>query len=103
MGSKAENLAGKMFYALIAVAAGMFGIFIVSVPIVEVIKVAVDDMGYYMKISENMALGLGPTFDGLHLTNGYHPLWFLIPLIICESLFFCPRGMKLYPKAHPNE
>jgi len=90
MGSKAENLAGKMFYALIAVAAGMFGIFIVSVPIVEVIKVAVDDMGYYMKISENMALGLGPTFDGLHLTNGYHPLWFLVLTVLHYFLEVSP-------------
>ena len=41
-----------------------------------------DDAFYYFKIAENIAAGRGSTFDGLHPTNGYHPLWmgFLIPL-----------------------
>ncbi|HEY4510685.1 MAG TPA: hypothetical protein VJJ73_02515 [Candidatus Paceibacterota bacterium] len=34
-----------------------------------------DDAFYYFKIASNIAKGLGPTFDGEHLTNGYHPLW----------------------------
>ena len=41
-----------------------------------------DDAFYYFKIAENIARGYGSTFDGVHLTNGYHPLWagLLIPL-----------------------
>jgi hypothetical protein len=41
-----------------------------------------DDAFYYFKIAENIASGRGSTFDGIHATNGYHPLWmgFLIPL-----------------------
>ncbi len=41
-----------------------------------------DDAFYYFKIAENIASGRGSTFDGLHATNGYHPLWMglLIPL-----------------------
>lgn len=37
-----------------------------------------DDSFYYFKISQNVASGVGSTFDGEHLTNGYHPLWMLI-------------------------
>src|SRR2546427_12813482 len=34
-----------------------------------------DDAFYYYKIAQNIAGGHGPTFDGEHMTNGYHPLW----------------------------
>lgn len=34
-----------------------------------------DDAFYYFAIARNVAHGLGSTFDGLHVTNGYHPLW----------------------------
>lgn len=37
-----------------------------------------DDSFYYFKISQHVASGVGSTFDGEHLTNGYHPLWMLI-------------------------
>jgi hypothetical protein len=41
-----------------------------------------DDAFYYFKIARNIAAGLGSTFDGLHATNGYHPLWMglLVPI-----------------------
>jgi hypothetical protein len=41
-----------------------------------------DDGFYYFKIAQQVAHGAGSTFDGVHLTNGYHPLWllFLVPL-----------------------
>ena len=32
---------------------------------------------YYFEIARNVARGAGSTFDGLHPTNGYHPLWVL--------------------------
>ncbi|MGQ9457243.1 MAG: hypothetical protein ACUVS5_03040 [Anaerolineae bacterium] len=41
-------------------------------------KVLSDDAFYYVKIAEHMAQGLGPTFDGEHPTNGFHPLWALL-------------------------
>ena len=37
-----------------------------------------DDAFYYFQIARNLARGLGTTFDGVHATNGYHPLWLLI-------------------------
>src|SRR5262245_53677693 len=36
-----------------------------------------DDGFYYFRIAQHLALGHGSTFDGIHVTNGYHPLWLL--------------------------
>lgn len=38
---------------------------------------AQDDAYYYFRIAQNIATGHGSTWDGTHLTNGYHPLWLL--------------------------
>lgn len=37
-----------------------------------------DDAWYYFQIGRNIADGAGSTLDGLHTTNGYHPLWMLL-------------------------
>lgn len=37
----------------------------------------VDDASYYMTAARNLAAGRGLTFDGIHPTNGFHPLWLL--------------------------
>ena len=44
-----------------------------------------DDAFYYLTIARHMALGDGSTFDGIHRTNGYHPLWCwtLVPFMRC--------------------
>ncbi|HEU4405273.1 MAG TPA: hypothetical protein VFS43_08295 [Polyangiaceae bacterium] len=34
-----------------------------------------DDSFYYLQIARNVARGLGPSFDGVEPTNGFHPLW----------------------------
>ncbi len=41
-----------------------------------------DDAFYYFQIARNIVSGYGSTFDGIHPTNGYHPLWLLILLPI---------------------
>ncbi len=40
-------------------------------------SVILDDGYYYLQIAKNLASGRGSTFDGVNLTNGYHPLWML--------------------------
>jgi len=42
-----------------------------------------DDAYYYFKVAQNITQGLGSTFDGINLTNGYHPLW----MVICIPIF----------------
>jgi hypothetical protein len=37
-----------------------------------------DDSFYYFTIARNLVHGFGSTFDRLHATNGYHPLWLLV-------------------------
>jgi hypothetical protein len=41
-----------------------------------------DDAFYYLEVARRMSRGEGSTFDGIHATNGYHPLWqwTLVPL-----------------------
>ena len=41
-----------------------------------------DDAFYYFTIARHVAAGDGFTFDGLHRTNGFQPLWLflLVPL-----------------------
>jgi hypothetical protein len=41
-----------------------------------------DDAYYYAGVARHLAGGEGSTFDGIHGTNGYHPLWcwILVPL-----------------------
>lgn len=43
-----------------------------------IVNVQFDDAYYYLEIAKNIADGKGATFDGLHKTNGFHPLWLLI-------------------------
>jgi len=43
-----------------------------------------DDAFYYLKIASNIARGLGPTFDGINLTNGFQPLWELLLVLLAK-------------------
>ena len=36
-----------------------------------------DDSFFYIKTANNLAQGLGATFDGINQTNGFHPLYML--------------------------
>jgi len=52
-----------------------------------------DDAYYYYKVAQNITEGRGSTFDGIHPTNGYHPLW----LIICIPIFALARVDIILP------
>jgi hypothetical protein len=52
-----------------------------------------DDAYYYFKVAQNISEGRGSTFDGLHMTNGYHPLW----LLICIPIFALARFDLILP------
>ena len=43
-----------------------------------------DDFYYYLKVAQNVAAGLGSTFDGITRTNGYHPLYFVVLVFISK-------------------
>lgn len=44
-------------------------------PIASLLNLFHDDSFFYLVIARNHAWGLGYSFDGLNLTNGFHPLW----------------------------
>jgi len=52
-----------------------------------------DDAYYYFKVAQNISEGHGPTFDGLNLTNGYHPLW----MLVCIPIFSLARFDLILP------
>jgi hypothetical protein len=52
-----------------------------------------DDAYYYFKVAQNISEGHGSTFDGIHLTNGYHPLW----LLVCIPIFALARFDVILP------
>lgn len=60
-----------------------------------------DDFFYYAQAARNLAFSGHATFDGVHLTNGYHPLWFLIIVVVTK--FFAIGGLfhikTIYPFA----
>lgn len=45
-----------------------------------------DDFFYYLRVAQQIAAGKHSTYDGLHLTNGYHPLWMLV-IVTLTRLF----------------
>ncbi|MBC8203882.1 hypothetical protein ISS30_04255 [bacterium] len=52
-----------------------------------------DDAYYYFKIAQNIVESGISTFDGINVTNGYHPLWMLMILpifVIFKSDLFTP-------------
>ena len=51
-----------------------------------------DDSFYYYKVAQNITHGLGATFDGINPTNGFHPLW----MAICVLVSFLIRDSSLY-------
>src|SRR3990172_12591562 len=52
-----------------------------------------DDGFYYFQVAKNLAAGRGFTFDGLNLTNGFHPLW----LFVITPLFALAQVDLLLP------
>ncbi len=52
-----------------------------------------DDSFYYYKVAQNIVEGHGSTFDGVNLSNGYHPLW----MLICVPVFALARFDLILP------
>jgi len=58
---------------------GLLSLFIWFIlPIKYLIHFTSDDSYFYLKTAWNFSKGLGSSFDGINLTNGYHPLLFLV-------------------------
>jgi hypothetical protein len=53
----------------------------------------VDDAFFYFKVAQNALAGHGFTFDGINLTNGFHPLW----MAVCLGVFWLSKYNLLLP------
>jgi hypothetical protein len=51
-----------------------------------------DDFFYYIQVARNIANGHGSTYNGIVLTNGYHPLWLLL---LTFFFFFTQNGPSI--------
>jgi|GEM_PF-5526512 len=49
-------------------------------------QVIADDAFYYFGVAYNVVHGYGSTFDRIHPTNGYHPLWLIVLLPIYAAV-----------------
>ena len=63
---------------LLAAAAASFVAALAGSLVALGVRVTEEDGFYYLKIAQNLASGHGSTFDGLHPTSGYQPLWLLV-------------------------
>lgn len=65
-------------YIVVALVAFAYGAWFRSHSLYQQFDTGVpDDAAYYAKPALNVATGFGSSFDGIHPTNGYQPLWFL--------------------------
>ncbi|HEX5041532.1 MAG TPA: hypothetical protein VFV75_01435 [Candidatus Polarisedimenticolaceae bacterium] len=73
--------------AAVVLAVLCLGIFTCLGPEERIVFLLYDDAYYYLGVARHLAAGAGSTFDGLHGTNGYHPLWCwtLVPLLRAVS------------------
>ncbi|MBI3764735.1 MAG: glycosyltransferase family 39 protein [Chloroflexi bacterium] len=55
---------------------------LIARPIDDLITLTLnDDAFYYFKIAQHILAGHGASFDGVNLTNGFHPLWLLFSVL----------------------
>jgi hypothetical protein len=51
----------------------------------SILTLTVDDSFYALKTALNASRGRGLTFDGIHPTNGFHPLWMVLLVAIAAG------------------
>lgn len=88
--SRAET---RIVYLILVIAFSYLAFLLATAGIGRVITLATDDCGYYLEIAENVAGGRGFTFDGIHTTNGFQPLWLLTVAFLHKVFGGPPEAM----------
>ncbi|HUT98760.1 MAG TPA: hypothetical protein VM054_06770 [bacterium] len=82
---RAHRLAGLLVVLLLV----LFGLVrVVFFPSDTLLRYTNDDTFYYLGMARNLVAGNGLSFDGMHQTNGFHPLW----LGICSLPYLLGAG-----------
>lgn len=80
--------ADLVFYAALAGWAVAFLFFFATAELCDLVSTFADGSGYYLQTARNAARGEGVTLDGIHPTNGFHPLW----MAVLVGVFAMVRG-----------
>lgn len=79
-------LAPSVLYILIGTGAGL-AFLLAWLPVrLCISRLIVEDMFYYLQAARQIAVGNPASLDGIHTTNGFHPLWMLICVGV-QSIF----------------
>lgn len=70
----------------------IFGLLVTFQNLPFFIRNVPDDGFYYLVVARNLAAGMGPTFDGVTVTNGFHPLLATILAALYRFTPFSPLG-----------
>ncbi len=62
----------------------------------NLVRLIPDDAFYYFSIAKQLALGHGISIDGIHVTNGMHPLW----LFLITPFFIAYPGEQFRDAVH---
>lgn len=65
---------------------------LVRLPVDRLVTVVPDDAYFYLKTAWHLARGDGSTFDGLNVTNGYHPLYLWLLAALSRIVPLADRG-----------
>lgn len=84
-GNPGRILAVAFILLVVLMAVGMLYLAWTS-PMRRMLSWIEDDGFYYFKIARNIASGKGSTFDGINPTNGYHPLWCFLCILVYKLL-----------------
>lgn len=99
MATLADHARGAMSALVLGVGLLVRVVFLAGADEQALVRVVPDDAYYYFKVARNIAAGQGATFDGIHPTNGYHPLWMgvLVPVaaVVREPLLFVRVALSL--------
>jgi hypothetical protein len=85
------NIAIQVFIVFVALAGS---IYVALAPVNSLMNwYNIDDAFYYYKVAVNVVSGHGFSFDGINLTNGFHPLW----MVVCLGVFWLSKINLILP------
>ncbi len=86
----ARGIAALVQALALALLVAIAWVLLVAPPRWSALLLVGDDAGYYFAIARNACLGYGPSFDRVHATNGFNPLFTL--LLIGFDAALAPRS-----------
>jgi hypothetical protein len=81
----------RAFHVLLGAMTAVFVAVFAALQPGRLVSFVADGAGYYLQIAHNVAGGRGITFDGLHPTNGFHPLWLAVLVPVLEIVRGTPE------------